>query len=69
MATAQLESRSNFIVDNWTRILGFGVPLVLLFVYIGPAIVDGGARGCSSSGSSMVSTMVRSTRSWPSPSS
>lgn len=44
MATAQLESRSNLLTDNWVRIVGFGIPLILLIVYIADDIVDGGAR-------------------------
>ncbi len=44
MATAQLESRPNFLVDNWTRIAGFGITLAFLAWYITPAIIDGGAR-------------------------
>ncbi len=44
MTTVQLESRPNFLAENWTKILGFGVPLLLLALYIGDDIVDGGAR-------------------------
>ncbi len=44
MATAQLESRPNILVDNWQRILGFGVPIAFLIWYIADDVVDGGAR-------------------------
>ncbi len=44
MTTVQLESRPNFLAENWTKILGFGVPLLLLLLYIGDDIIDGGAR-------------------------
>jgi branched-chain amino acid transport system permease protein len=44
MTTVQLESRTNFLVQNWQRIVGFGVPLLLLLVYIGDDIQRGGAR-------------------------
>lgn len=44
MTTVQLESRPNFLADNWTKILGFGIPLLLLLLYIGDDVVDGGAR-------------------------
>ena len=44
MATVQLESNPSFLAQNWTRILGFGVPLVLLFLYIGDDIINGGPR-------------------------
>ena len=44
MTTAQLESRSNFLVDNWVRIAGFGLPLLAILVYIGDDIQRGGAR-------------------------
>ncbi len=44
MATVQLESSPSFLAQNWTRILGFGVPLIFLSLYIGDDIINGGAR-------------------------
>ncbi|MGI9614616.1 MAG: branched-chain amino acid ABC transporter permease [Acidimicrobiales bacterium] len=44
MTTVQLESRPSYFAENWTRILGFGIPLVLLMLYVGDDIIDGGAR-------------------------
>jgi branched-chain amino acid transport system permease protein len=44
MTTAQLDSRPNFLADNWPKILGFGLPLLLLIWYVGDNVIDGGPR-------------------------
>ncbi len=44
MTAIQLESRPNFLGENWAKILGVGMPLLLLVLYIGDDVIDGGPR-------------------------
>ena len=44
MTTVQLDSRPNYLAENWTKILGFGIPFLFLLWYVGDDIIDGGAR-------------------------
>lgn len=44
MTALQLDTKPNWFVTNWKSLLGFGLPILALAIYIGDDVVEGGRK-------------------------